>query len=278
MSIAADNVTGRFFTTREVARLSTLTPSRVRRCVYAGFLHPKRGIRRRFEYSLHDLLILRATRRLLAARLPPSRIAELVAEIRDRLPEGRDVSSVTLSVDGEHVVIADGEQRWREDGQLLLGFDGRPQRSRVEPLAPDEDDRAAYRAFTRGLELERTQATAAKAAYLEAIELDPSAIPAYVNLGRLEHESNDYAKAEKLYQMALRLDPEERTALFNLAVLSEDRGDAQAALRRYGQLLLVNPDHVDAHHCLARLHARLGNQEESRHHTRICRAILRSRR
>ena len=272
-----DNIAGRVFTTREIAKLAKLTPVRVRNCVRAGFLRPTRGRRGRFEYSLHDVLVLRATRTLLDANLPPRRIAELVREIRARLPEGRDISSVNLRLEGERVVIAYEGRRWLDNGQLLLGFQRRDQNSRIENLTPVEDDRAAYRAFTRGLELEKTSLPEAKVAYEEAIELDRTAIPAYVNLGRLEHESGAFDRAESLYQNALKLDGDERTALFNLAVLSEDQGDSAKALRRYSQLLVADPENVDGHHCLARLHARLGNQTESRRYTRLCREILRGR-
>ena len=277
MAQSNDNIAGRVFTTREIAKLAKLTPARVRKCVHAGFLHPTRGSRKRFEYTLQDVLVLRATRTLLEANLAPRRIAELVREIRGRLPEGRDISSVNLRLDGERVVITYEGRHWLDDGQLLLGFHPRDHQSRIENLTPVEDDRAAYRAFTRGLELEKTSLPEAKEAYQEAIALDESAIPAYVNLGRLEHESGALDRAEDLYQRALRLDAEERTALFNLAVLSEDKGEPTKALRRYTQLLVADPDNVDGHHCLARLHARLGNQAESRRYTRLCREILRNR-
>ena len=82
MTDANDNIAGRVFTTREIAKLAKLTPQRVRNCVHAGFLHPTRGQRGRFEYSLQDVLVLRATRTLLDANLPPRRIAELIDEIR----------------------------------------------------------------------------------------------------------------------------------------------------------------------------------------------------
>src|SRR5215471_19294224 len=64
---ASARVAGKVFTTREVARLARLTPSRVRRCARAGVVAPTRGLRRRYEYTLRDLMLLRATRTLLDA-------------------------------------------------------------------------------------------------------------------------------------------------------------------------------------------------------------------
>lgn len=273
-------IAGRVFTTREMARLAKLTPSRVRRCVHAGFLTPTRGARRRFEYSMHDLLVLRATRKLLDARLGPRRIAEVVGDLRRALPPERDVSSVTLTVEGDEVVVSEGRRRWRlGSGQLLLGLGRAPKKgSVVEPIAEDEtDDRAAYRAFTRGLALENSAAEEAKEAYREALRLDPTAVPAMVNLGRLEHVAGDLDAAEEHYRAALSLDEDERTAAFNLAILAEDRGKTKLAVQRYLAVLEIDADQADTHHRLARLYARLGRHDAARRHTRLYRQLQRRR-
>lgn len=273
-------VAGRVFTTLEMARLARLTPARVRRCVQAGFLSPRRGPRRRYEYSIHDLLVLRATRALLDARLGPRRIAELIGDLRRTLPPDRNVASVRLTVEGDEVVVGDGRRRWRlGSGQYLLGFD-RPRRPpRIEAMGHRErdDDRMAYRAFTRGLALERRAPEEAKEAYREALRLDPTAVPAMVNLGRLEHVSGNLDAAEELYREALALDEEERTAAFNLALLAEDRSKTRLALQRYLQVLEIDPEHADTHHRLARVYAKLGRREASRRHTRLYRTLLRRR-
>jgi len=274
-------VAGRVFTTREIARLSRLTPQRVRRCVRAGFLAPSRGSRRRFEYSLRDLLVLRATRALLEAKLGPRRIAAVIAGLRKTLPDGRDVSSVRLTVEGDEVIVAEGRRRWRlGSGQLLLGFDRPSAAPRVQRLSEDqggeeEDDRAAYRAFTRGLALEPIAPEEAKEAYRAALRLDPTAVPALVNLGRLEHVSGDLDAAEEHYRAALGLDDTERTAAFNLALLAEDRRQPRLAVQRYLRVLEIDPDHADTHHRLARLYSRLGRREAARRHTRLYRTLAR---
>lgn len=263
-----------------MARLAKLTPSRVRRCVHAGFLTPSRGARRRFEYSMHDLLVLRATRKLLEARLGPRRVAEVIGDLRQALPPERDVSSVSLTVEGDEVVVSEGRRRWRlGSGQLLLGFN-RPPKKRpvVEPIAEEEgDDRAAYRAFTRGLALEKNAPEDAKDAYREALRLDPTAVPAMVNLGRLEHVGGNLDAAEEHYRAALSLDEDERTAAFNLAILAEDLGKPKLAVQRYLAVLEIDADHADTHHRLARLYARIGRREAARRHTRLYRTLQRRR-
>ena len=275
-------VAGEVFTTSEMARLARLSPSQVRRCVYAGVIDARRGIRRRFEYGLSDLLVLRTAKTLLDAGIGPSRTAELLAELRRNLPRGREVSSVLLTVEGDEVIARQATQRWRlGSGQMLLGFDKPPASSRaVEELGEPEsahDDRAAYRAFTRGLALEAAAPDHAKEAYREALRLDPTAVPAMVNLGRLEHVEGRLDAAEALYLKALQVDDLERTAAFNLALLAEDRGDTRVAVRRYVEVLEIDPDHTDSHHRLAHLYARLGRASEARKHRRSYRELLRRR-
>jgi Flp pilus assembly protein TadD len=265
----------RVFTTRELARLARLSPARVRRCVQAGFLRPRRGPRRRFEYDFRDVLLLRATRTLLDARIGPRRVAELLAELRRQLPQGGELVGLDLKIEGDRVVVRRGGQPWQaESGQLLLDFAGPRRSSDVHSLAPD-DDHEAYRAFSRALALEEVSPREAILAYKEALRRDPEAVPVHVNLGRLEHQLGHLAVAEAHYLEALRLDPEEATAAFNLAVLAEDQGKTRLAIRRYQQLLAFAPGAADAHQRLARLYARIGRHTDARAHTRSYRRLLR---
>jgi tetratricopeptide (TPR) repeat protein len=265
----------RIFTTREVARLAQISPARVRRCIRDGYLKPRRGLRRRFEYDFADLLLLRATRALLEARVGPQRVAELLAELRRKLPHGRAPTTLDLKADGDGVLVREGRHRWHADsGQMLLDFDG-PRRTREVHSLVDDDGSASYRSFSRALALEEVSPQEAIHAYHEALRRDPEAIPVHVNLGRLEHELGRLDTAERHYLEALRLDPDERTAAFNLAVLAEDRGHLRLAIRRYQQLLALAPDAADVHQRLARLYSRIGRHADARGHRRSYRRLLR---
>jgi tetratricopeptide (TPR) repeat protein len=271
---------GRVFTTRQIARLTRLSPSRVRRCIQAGFLSPSRGARRRFEYTLKDLMTLRAARAMFEARFSPRRVAGVLAQLQQQLV-GREVSSLTFSVDKGRVVVADGARRWHADsGQLLLRFEsGRAKRGRVRALdeADSPDEREAQRAFDRALALEDRSPADAKEAYRVVLRHDPDVAPAHINLGRLEHESGNFADAERHYLAALALSPEEPTTLFNLALLAEDQGQARLAVRRYHHVLSVAPHLADAHQRLASVYLALGDRAAARRHTREYRRLLRRR-
>ncbi len=280
---ARPELRGESFTTRELARLTTLSPARVRRCVHAGILQPRRGKRDRFEYPLQDLLLLRAARTLLDAPLiGPSRLARIVARLREGLPAGQPVTSLRLHLEGDRVFATDGRRRWDvENGQMSIGFASATSRrpsvhalGRTPPGGVGPED-LAFRSFARALLLEKVSNEAAREAYREALDHDPRAVPALVNLGRLEHEAGHLDTAERLYTDSLQIEPQETTALYNLALLAEDRGDNARAVRRYRELLANDPRHADGHRNMSRLLARLGRHVEAQRHNRHYRAALR---
>jgi tetratricopeptide (TPR) repeat protein len=272
---------GKVFTTRQVARLAKLSPSRVRRCVYAGFLAPARGSRRRFEYSLRDLMTLRAARVMFDAKFSPRRVAAVLANLQQHI-DGRELSSLTFSIDQGRVMVTDGTQRWHADsGQMLLRFEpprDRKRRVRALDQADSPDEMEAQRAFDRALALEDRSPQDAMVAYRTVLAHDASVGPAHINLGRLEHESHNFKAAERHYLAALQLSPDEPTTLFNLALLAEDTGDPRLAVRRYQHVLSVAPDLADAHQRLSALYQSLGDRTAARRHLQHYRRLMQRRR
>ena len=122
------------FTTREVAKISILPDARIRSCVRAGVLTPRRGRGGQLEWSFQDLLLLKTTKGLQDARVPLGRIRRMVASLKRQLPDDRTVSSLTIYADGRRVVAWDGTARWQPDsGQFLFNFDVQAVASRVNP-------------------------------------------------------------------------------------------------------------------------------------------------
>ena len=225
-------------------------------------------------------MTLRAARAMFDAHFSPRRVATVLAGLQQQI-EGRELSSLTFSIEKGRVLVTDGTQRWHADsGQLLLHFE-RPRNSKRRVHALDEaagpDERAAQRAFDRALALEDRSPEDAKSAYRIVLEHDPDVSPAHINLGRLEHESGNFAGAEKHYLAALTLSPDEPTTLFNLALLAEDQGQIRLAIRRYQQVLSVATNLADAHHRLSSLYHGLGNRAAARRHLQHYRRLLRRR-
>jgi len=106
---------------------------------------------------------------------------------------------------------------------------------------------------------------AAKQAYIDALHLDPTNLPALNELGALAYASGHRSAAHSAYVQSVHYhpgDPVGRVALGNL--LAED-GDLYNACRHYQAALAVAPTFPEAHQGLARVLAELGDPAADAH-------------
>ena len=116
-------------------------------------------------------------------------------------------------------------------------------------------------------------ATAARDAYLRALELDPGRADAHVNLGRQLHVAGEPGRAEPHYREAVRIDPDDPTPHFNLGVLLEELKRRDEAIHAYRQAILRDPDFADAHCNLGLLLDSLGRRQEALGHLMAARRL-----
>lgn len=250
------------YTVRDVAKLLALSPAQVRG--WAGLVDAERGPRGEYRFSFQDLVLLRAAKHLAAGRVPKRRIRAAIRQLRDSLPEGRELSELEIGAEGERVVVHDGSKRWNpESGQLHFNFEVAELARKAAPMARrqarearDREGLTADDWYAVGCELEEPAPAEARGAYRRALELDPDHADAHVNLGRLLHEAGELDAAESHYRAA----PEDPTALFNLGVVLEDRGRLQEAREAYNAALRRDAGNADAHYNAARLCERLGDR------------------
>src|SRR5947207_1672248 len=166
------------YTTEEVARLLGLSPAQIRSYTRAGFLSPSparaAGGRGELRFSFQDLVLLRAAKGLMAARIPAAKIRGSLRRLKQQLPRGRALSELRITAEGHRVVARDGALAWNPDsGQLVLDFDVATLAERAAPLARRqaaaarrvEDDLDAEQWFDLGLELEVSAPEDARDAY-----------------------------------------------------------------------------------------------------------------
>ena len=271
------------FTTREVAKFATMADGRIRSCLRAGVLSPRRGRGGQFEWSFQDLLLLKTTKGLLDARVPLARVRRMVASLKRQLPDDRALSSLTIYADGRRVVAWDGTVRWQPDsGQFLFNFDvqavalGVKQPERLPapaPETPGQPTRTAEQWFNLGCELDAASPEEARHAYHQALELDPAMADAHVNLGRLYHEGRQPAQAEAHYRAAAQRTPDDPVVHFNLAVLLEELGRFDEAIQAYRCALEADPHFADAHHNLGLLFDALGKRALAMTHLQAARKL-----
>lgn len=257
------------YTIAEVARLLGLSAAQIRSWTRAGFLAPARGPRGAPSFTFQDLVLLRAAKDLLAARIPAARIRRSLRRLKQQLPRGRALSELRLTAEGHDIVVRDGGVAWTpESGQLVLDFSTAVLAQRAAPLARRQaaaarrvaEELTASQWFDLGLELEISSLEEARDAYRRALELDPIHLDARLNLGRLLQEGGRAEEAATHYRAILDGHPDHATAWFNLGVALEDLGRPRDAVKAYEEALRADPRLADAHYNLARLHVAAGKK------------------
>jgi hypothetical protein len=291
------------YSVRDIERVLQLSRSTIRSLVDGGFVKPARGPRREYRFSFQDLVVLRAARTLMHARVPPRRIRRSLRDLRHHLPETVPLSGLSICAVGDRVVVREGRSHWDMNGQYLLGLDvsvdggelrvaewktrgappaEAPLRAPSAEAPSAEASSAAGRAnaaasavppaadpdvwFERALGAEATDAAAAMRAYERAVQLDPGFAAAWTNWGRLLQEGGDRRAAEGVYRRALEQCGPDALLLYNLGVLFEDEGRTAAAIDAYQRAIGEDPDLADGHYNLARLYEALGKPQHAIRH------------
>lgn len=272
----------RGYTTREVAEVLGISPSRIRAWARRGLVSPDRGSRNAYVFSFQDIVLLRAAAELLEADVPPRRVSGALEALRRQLPTGRPLSAVTISAVGDRVLVRDEDTVWEPDsGQLRIDFAVADVADATLPVARRalgeegrDEGMTADDWYDAALDLEAVAAEEAIASYRRAIELDPDHAEAHLNLGRLLHEAGRVEAAEEHYRRAASADPESARAFYNLGVALEDQSAAQGAIEAYEAALRLDSELAVAHFNLSRLLEAEGRQADALAHLAEYKNIL----
>jgi tetratricopeptide (TPR) repeat protein len=261
-----------FFSVKDVERVLRIPRSAIRTLISGGYVVPKRGRRRQYEFSFQDLVALRTARALILARVSPRRISQALRQLRKEVPPELPTANLRIGASGTELVVRDQSGPWRApSGQLLLEFDANLSEGTVEILdrstldvlqgnggtKPLRRGADAEDLFEEALALEESDAAAAIHAYQRCIDADPAHAGARINCGRLLHASDRMDDAEEIYRAALSSGCEDVNLIFNLALLMEDTGRELEAVDLYRRALALEEDFADAHFNLARLYQQL---------------------
>jgi tetratricopeptide (TPR) repeat protein len=208
-------------------------------------------------YTFRDIIAMRALLKLREKKVPPIKIGQALTSLRRKLSHIESpLSELKLHWDGGRISVQIAGQKMEAvSGQLLLDFDS-SQSAALTAFAsrPKADSAvAAEHWFQQGLSLEEIGAPIAEAvaAYEKAIELNPAAAGALVNLGTIFFRDRKLKKAESCYQKAMAADPQYPLAHFNLANLYDEQGHAELARKHYLEAIRLDPKYADAFFNLA---------------------------
>ncbi|MDQ6677811.1 MAG: tetratricopeptide repeat protein [Acidobacteriota bacterium] len=221
------------------------------------------------QFSFADILALRTLLQLRAKRVPSKTIERAVLSLRQKLAHvQKPLSELRISSEGGTISVQlAGSKMEALTGQLLLNFDPTDRGGPTTPFAKPKPsrsslDREAESWFQRGLTLEETGAPVDQVigAYEKAVELNPGAAGALVNLGTLYFRMGKLVKAEGLYRKAVHSDPEYALAQFNLGNFYDEQGDLHRAREHYLAALKLNPQYADAYFNLALVSEQMGER------------------
>jgi len=225
-------------------------------------------IRGEAPFSFSDLIALKTLQKLRENRVPPRKIGRALTALKKKLSHvEQPLSELKIFSDGRNITVQIAGQKMEAlTGQMLFNFDtselGSLRSFQPKP-APDRAtvERQAEHYFQQGLALEETGAPIENAieAYRKAVELNPEAAGALVNLGTIFYRQRKYEEAERQYQKAIEVDSNYPLAHYNLGNLYDERGDLTHAEQHYTTALELNPNYADAHFNLALLSERRGD-------------------
>jgi tetratricopeptide (TPR) repeat protein len=247
-----------------------ITPRQLNAWEKLGFLSPGD------TFGFPDLVALKTLRRLRELRIPVQKIKAAVSSLKLRLEDiDRPLAQLRITTEGRRIAVhVSGSRMEAMSGQLLFDFGEKeieklrafpmkavpPEPSAVRATALIDEEKAEFW-FQRGLALEETGAPieAAVDAYRTALEANPSAPGALVNMGTILFRQNKYRKAKELYARAVEADPAYPLAHFNLGNLADELGESEDARKHYLEAIRLNPRYADAYFNLALLSERTGD-------------------
>src|SRR5262245_35168027 len=101
------------YSVRDVERVLRLSRNTIRSLIKTGFVKPTRGSRREHLFSFRDMIVLRAARALIEAKVPRRRINRSLEDLRRHLPETLPLSGLSITAVGDRVVVRDGTSQFQ---------------------------------------------------------------------------------------------------------------------------------------------------------------------
>jgi tetratricopeptide (TPR) repeat protein len=224
-------------------------------------------------YSFSELIAIKTIVKLRENRIPARQIGEALTSLRRKLDWVKQpLSELRIVSDGRKISVhVAGQKMEAISGQILFDFDAAglgavanfPAKKRSAQRMRESEEW-----FQRGLDAEESGAPieAAIEAYTKALELNPEAAGALVNLGTIYYRQRKFTEAEKYYSQAIAADPDYPLAQFNLGNLYDEQNRIADAFDHYRRALALNPSYADAHFNIALLCERTGDPLKAVHH------------
>lgn len=244
----------------DVRRIADITERQLKSWEKQGLVEPQQ------QFGFSDLLALKTLKKLRALHITPKQIQRAITSLKSRLEDvDQPLAQLRITAEGRKITVhLAGNMMEPISGQLLLDFDAKEieklrsfpvQTAAAAEAETNAKERLAEHWFQRGLALEESGAPIedAASAYRKAIESNPNASGALVNLGTISFRMRKMKEAAYYYQRATEADPQYPLAHFNIANLYDEQGEFELARKHYLEAIRLSPRYADAYFNLALL-------------------------
>jgi tetratricopeptide (TPR) repeat protein len=277
----------RLYTPAMLAELLSVPVSIIRRWHRRKLIVPVREVRRLPYFDFQEVATARQLATLLAAGASPDAIERKLAELSRYVPDvERPLAQLSVIVQGQQLLLRQGEGLIEPGGQLRIDFDALDDRESVPDEAPPAP--VTVSVPTDNLLSSRPEEMLALAATLEdeghldqAAELCRAVLAASgpspevcFQLAELLYRLGDLSAARERYYMAIELDEDYVEARANLGCVLAETGQRELAVAAFEGALRYHADYPDAHYHLARTLDDLGRPDEAGQHWREFLALV----
>lgn len=256
----------------KVRRILKINENRLRSWERMGLCKPQE----QFEFA--DLIALKTLQKLRENRIPAERIRQSLKSLRKKLSDiDRPLWELKIVSDGRKVAVElPGGKMEALTGQMLFDFEASALRSVATLEAPKQPEtigrvmEETESWFQEGLtrEAQGELPESVLEAYGKALDLNPRAAGAWINIGTVHYRQGDLSKAEYSYRQALKVFPEYTLAHFNLGNVCEETGRLEEAAEYYNAVVALDDSYADAHYNLALIQERLDHPMDAAKHWR----------
>ncbi len=276
----------RLYTPAMLAELLEVSVATIRRWHRRGLIVPAREVLRLPYFDFQEVATARRLAQLLAAGASPEAIEKKLAALSRYVPDiERPLAQLSVIVEGQQLLLRQGEGLLEPGGQLRIDFDaleaqrGNPTDSYIAAAAatlplvaragkpsdvstPEEILHLAAQCEDDG------QLEAAADLYRAAMSAGGPRAEICFQLAELLYRMGDVTAARERYYMAVELDEDYVEARANLGCVLAETGQPELAVAAFEGALAYHHDYPDVHYHLAHTLDELGRTDDAERHWR----------
>jgi len=257
----------KWYTPAMLADLLNVPVATVRRWHRRKLITPVREIKRLPYFDYQEVASARRLTQLLAESASPKTLEKKLASLE------RPLSQLSIVVEGNQILLRQGEELIEPGGQLRIDFDSLESNDdhtavtiSLEERSNDLDSMDPERLLDYAAELEDEEELEAAANVLRAVMAMSGGQPELCfRLAELLYRMNDLTGARERYYEAIELDTDYVEARDNLGCVLVELDDLDLAEAAFRGALAIHPEYADAHYHLAKLLEDQGDESAVEH-------------